>query len=212
MARIKKGILGGFSGKVGTVIGANWRGIDYMRALPRLSNKPATPAQLAQRNKMALLRGFLTRIQDIIDERVQNIGKYTAMNEVLSYSLLHTIVGKYPNQEIDLTKLMFSKGVLMGCWEPKVKSEESRSIEFSWGNGSFTPFRNGDDMVTIVVYDTVLQQFCILKDAGKRKNGSATMLVPPKFSNHKVHCYISFYAQKKKLASASEYIGQVKIA
>jgi hypothetical protein len=26
MARISKGILGGFSGKVGTVVGANWRG------------------------------------------------------------------------------------------------------------------------------------------------------------------------------------------
>ena len=31
MGTIKKGILGGFSGKVGTVVGASWKGISYMR-------------------------------------------------------------------------------------------------------------------------------------------------------------------------------------
>lgn len=48
MGRIKKGILGGFSGKVDSVVGASWRGIDYMRSLPRTSDKPATVAQLEQ--------------------------------------------------------------------------------------------------------------------------------------------------------------------
>ncbi|HET6556446.1 MAG TPA: DUF6266 family protein [Prolixibacteraceae bacterium] len=33
MATFVNGILGGFSGKVGTVIGACWKGIDYMRGL-----------------------------------------------------------------------------------------------------------------------------------------------------------------------------------
>jgi hypothetical protein len=31
MAKISQGILGGFSGTVGTVVGGHWRGIDYMR-------------------------------------------------------------------------------------------------------------------------------------------------------------------------------------
>ena len=35
MAEIKKGILGGFSGKVGTVVGVNWRGKDIIRSLPK---------------------------------------------------------------------------------------------------------------------------------------------------------------------------------
>jgi len=32
MAKIEHGILGGFSGKVGTVIGGTWKGIDFMRS------------------------------------------------------------------------------------------------------------------------------------------------------------------------------------
>ena len=33
MGTIKQGILGGFSGKVGTVVGSTWKSVHYMRAL-----------------------------------------------------------------------------------------------------------------------------------------------------------------------------------
>lgn len=33
MGTIKQGILGGFSGKVGTVVGGTWKGISYMRSI-----------------------------------------------------------------------------------------------------------------------------------------------------------------------------------
>ena len=35
MGKIKQGILGGFRGKVGTVVGSYWNGIFYMKALPQ---------------------------------------------------------------------------------------------------------------------------------------------------------------------------------
>jgi hypothetical protein len=35
MGTIKKGILGGFSGRVGTIAGASWKGIAYMCSLPQ---------------------------------------------------------------------------------------------------------------------------------------------------------------------------------
>jgi hypothetical protein len=31
MGKINQGILGGFSGKVGSVVGGSWKGISYMR-------------------------------------------------------------------------------------------------------------------------------------------------------------------------------------
>ncbi|MGV0847474.1 hypothetical protein ACTS9T_13015 [Empedobacter falsenii] len=42
MAEIKKGILGGFSGKVGTVVGVNWRGKDIINSLPKKSKRRST--------------------------------------------------------------------------------------------------------------------------------------------------------------------------
>ena len=41
MGKIKTGILGGFQGKVGTVIGSTWRGESIMRALPKNSGESA---------------------------------------------------------------------------------------------------------------------------------------------------------------------------
>ena len=35
MGKIKQGILGGFKGKVGTVIGSSWNGIAYMKGQPQ---------------------------------------------------------------------------------------------------------------------------------------------------------------------------------
>ena len=162
MARIKKGILGGFSGKVGTVVGTSWKGMDYMRALPRERTTPATVKQLAQQNKMALLRGFLLGLSDIIEPCFQNISKYTAMNDALSYNMLNTIEGIYPEQRVNFKQLIFSKGELLGSWSPKIVSTKSNSVDFSWKNGNFTPFCAADDQVTLVVYDPVEKEFCIM--------------------------------------------------
>ncbi len=43
MGKIKQGILGGFRGKVGTVIGASWNGISYMRDATRLLQRAPGP-------------------------------------------------------------------------------------------------------------------------------------------------------------------------
>lgn len=42
MGTIKQGILGGFSGKVGTVVGASWKGKAYMRGMPQHYTTQAT--------------------------------------------------------------------------------------------------------------------------------------------------------------------------
>lgn len=59
MAKYKQGILGSFSGKVGSVVGSSWRGKAYMRALPAKVSNPRTPAQTAARQRMAALSGTL---------------------------------------------------------------------------------------------------------------------------------------------------------
>ena len=51
MGVITKGILGGFKGKVGTIIGANWKGIDTIRSMPSSVANPRTPGQNLNRGK-----------------------------------------------------------------------------------------------------------------------------------------------------------------
>ena len=61
MGKIKQGILGGFKGKVGTVIGSSWNGIAYMRGQAQSVKNPKTDAQLMQ-------RAFFKEIQDLVGQ------------------------------------------------------------------------------------------------------------------------------------------------
>ena len=61
MGKIKQGILGGFKGKVGTVIGASWNGIAYMKGLPQSQKDPKTAAQLRQRT-------FFREVQNLVGQ------------------------------------------------------------------------------------------------------------------------------------------------
>lgn len=53
MGIIKQGILGGFSKKVGSVVGSSWKGINTMRSLPVSVRNPRTTAQQANRSSFA---------------------------------------------------------------------------------------------------------------------------------------------------------------
>ena len=61
MGKIKQGILGGFRGKVGTVIGASWNGISYMRGIAQSVRNANTAAQQTQ-------RGFFRELLDLVGQ------------------------------------------------------------------------------------------------------------------------------------------------
>lgn len=66
MARIPQGILGGLRGRVANVIGASWKGINYIRSMPLSVANPNTVLQQAQRGAftqvVAAARLLLTEI------------------------------------------------------------------------------------------------------------------------------------------------------
>ena len=64
MGKIKQGILGGFKGTVGTVIGSSWNGIAYMKGKPRSVKNPRTDAQVQQRNFFKEVQGLVSQLSD----------------------------------------------------------------------------------------------------------------------------------------------------
>lgn len=58
MGRLKQGILGGVSGKVGNVVGSSWKGIATVKAMPLSVANPRTAGQIAQRSKMTNIVAF----------------------------------------------------------------------------------------------------------------------------------------------------------
>lgn len=68
MAEIKEGILGGVNGTVGTVVGFQWRGRNFLRSKPRKSNKPATDKQRKSRTKLSVVSTFASKLKGFVNE------------------------------------------------------------------------------------------------------------------------------------------------
>ena len=64
MGKIKQGILGGFKGTVGTVIGSSWNGIAYMKGKPQSVRNPRTDKQTAQREFFKQVQSLVAQLTD----------------------------------------------------------------------------------------------------------------------------------------------------
>lgn len=58
MGKIKSGIFGGVSGKVGNLTGSSWKGIPVIKSRPQSVAYPATTGQVAQTSKMSAIVAF----------------------------------------------------------------------------------------------------------------------------------------------------------
>ena len=108
MARIRNGILGGFAGKVGEVIGQNYGGISTMRAMPKYVSNPRTPKQTAHRELWADLSLILKQSAYILKTTLWNDNVvYNGFNKAMSYNYRNAVV----NGNIDLSSLVFGEVV-----------------------------------------------------------------------------------------------------
>ncbi|MBC7418344.1 MAG: hypothetical protein H7325_09335 [Pedobacter sp.] len=213
MATIKKGILGGFSGKVGTVIGGNWRGVDYMRSLPKVSTKPATALQAEQRLKFATVIAFLKPISALITKGYQSVtGARTPLNAAVSYHIKKAIAGVAPEFTIDPSKVVFSQGDIAGAWAPQVESTVPASIVFGWQDNTGTGLAEGDDQAILLVYNAAKEQYVSLENAALRSAGQVNLILPASFTGDEVNCWMSFSSSDGKRMATSVYISSVTVA
>ena len=64
MGKIKQGILGGFRGTVGTVVGSSWNGVAYMKGKPQSVRNPRTDAQVQQREFFKEVQALVAQLTD----------------------------------------------------------------------------------------------------------------------------------------------------
>ncbi len=92
MGKIRTGILGGFQGKVGTVVGSTWRGEDIMRALPKKSGKTPSELQKLQRVKFKAISEFLKPLRSTLSIYFGNgAGVKSRYNLATSYHITNAI-------------------------------------------------------------------------------------------------------------------------
>lgn len=214
MGIINKGILGGFSGKVGNVIGSSWKGIDYMRSVPNQVSNPNTDAQQTQRTKFTLVVEFLTKIKPVINAGFKTYKKHqTNYNSATSYNLKKAVSGKTPDIEIDFEAAMVTRGTLMPAYGSSAKSDVPNQVKFTWADNSGIGNAEPDDQALLVLYNKERKRaLCHTEGGPVREDGSFVMNVPQSYGGENVEAYIGFVSADGSEAADSVYLGSVKIA
>ena len=163
MGKIKQGILGGFKGKVGTVIGASWNGIAYMRGLPQSQKDPKTAAQIAQRD-------FFREVQDLVGqlsykqlvflfpESVQGMSRRNLLVKQLSADPLVAEGSKHADLA-DITSL----GNAPTADLPDVSIVASRSaVTISWNADNAWRSQHADEYPTICVFNVTQKKIFLV--------------------------------------------------
>lgn len=110
MGTIKQGILGGFSGKVGGVVGSSWKGIATMKAMPLSVANPKTAAQVNNRTQFKAVAQFGS---DILTSLVKPLWDRWAIRESGYNSYIRKNKDAFDTSgDIILADFVISQGIL----------------------------------------------------------------------------------------------------
>ncbi|MDR6782662.1 hypothetical protein ABIE26_000850 [Pedobacter africanus] len=213
MGKYKKGILGNFRGKVGSVVGSSWQGVHYLKSIPDFGDYTPTAAQLNVRFKLAMVTTFLKRLKPLINVGYQQFNKgITPMNVATSYHLKNAVTGtSSANYAIDYTKVMFSDGELSAGANPGVAVTTAAKLDFSWDNDALPTTTGGTDRATVLAYNVDKGKFTMLPSAAARSAEAYVLQLPPDWGTDQVHAWISFVSVDGKEVSNSSYIGEFTV-
>lgn len=208
MGKISQGILGGFSGKVGNIIGGSWKGINYIRIKPANVANPRTVGQVNQRNKFSTTLEFLQPNKAFINVGYKSFAvKKTAFNAAMSEILANAITGIAPDFNVDYASALVSKGGLAGVINPITDLTNAGEISFGWDDNTAGENAKATDKAMLLVYNPVKKESIYILDGESRSSGSEILTIPSTYSGDTVEMYMSFVSEDGKTVSNSTYLG-----
>jgi hypothetical protein len=212
MGLIRQGVLGGFRKKTGAVVGAYWRKLDVIRALPRSSGKAPTQLQIEHKQKFAMATSFLLKASGLIKAGFRSEDTLTPMNKALAYHLKEAVIGAWPDFAIDMEKFRYSIGNLEMPDTIGTEVLGDGKVRFEWDRTTDSDdFIKPSDTVTVVAYNSDKQRFVKKVAATTRGTGEYELQLPEVFAGDTLYLYISFSSVTKKINSESRYLGTVTL-
>lgn len=190
-AVIKRGILGGFSNKIGNVVGTSWKGIAVMKSLPLSVANPRTLAQLNQRGRFANLSSMGSSIlapiiKPLWDRFAQ---QESGFNEFMRTNMEAMDEAGNP----DIETFQISKGKMNAVNPTTVVADASAStVVVTWPTTLTDAYADPTDLAYIAVWNhngTVLRGF---GGTVPRSAGTATVSVPSMIAGEPTDVFLAF--------------------
>lgn len=213
MGTFSKGILGGFSGKVGNVVGARWRGKDILRSLPSRGNYVPSTLQVDQRLRFGTVIAFLTPIKTVVSEYFgKQQGDKSPFNLATGYHIKEALVpGPISGYVMNFMKVLISKGDLRGLANATATPAAGQVITLSWDDNSGQGNAAATDELTVVAYSEALNLFEIGQQVGTRDLTTIQLPMPAYWVGQEAQLWATFVSADQKLAATSTYLGAVTV-
>ena len=209
MATLSKGILGGFSGKVGPVVGATWRGMDVIRSRPKSSKRTPSERQLEQQLKFKLAISFLQPIKSIQSLYFgMGSGVKSRVNMAVSYTISTAIQMVAGLPELIYNKVLITRGELTSFRNPVLTTQPGGVLHLEWEDNSTQGDAAPKDQVSIVCYCAELNNWEIYEGIVMRSDLMADVTLPAYYLGKTMEVYAFLNNEKQTAASTSLYLGQ----
>ena len=220
MGKLKKGILGGLSGKVGNVVGGKVRGTDYLRSLPTGNTNANSILQQTQRQKFATVMNFLRPMKEIVRIGLKPTGgKLSGFNVAMSYNFRHALVGDYDTGfAIDFEQALLADGDLPTIEGIQLESTVERQLDLTWQDNSAESLAGPTDALYVGIFNADQGKGVVRINYAQRAQGSLSILLPSTYSGQTIHCYAGFFGSQyavsslsSQMISTSVYLGSVVV-
>ena len=192
MGKINQGILGGFSGKVGTVVGSTWKSINYMRALAVNVHDAKSEKQLCQRGKFRTVVNFTKTITPFLRVGFQEHEEgRSAVNAATSYLMLHAVEGCADEAVLNFDKVRVSQGSLTAAADATVQMAAGKAT-FSWTDNSDTGDAQATDTAMALAYNKDRQEAVYRMAIATRADGTAELTLPTNWDGEALAIYLAF--------------------
>ncbi|MFA6275390.1 MAG: DUF6266 family protein [Pedobacter sp.] len=211
MARLINGILGGFSGKVGTVVGVIKGDACIIRSLPK-KRTHFTTNELENQKKMGMVQAYLNPLKDLLKVGFANYYTKTGgFRAALAYTRREALVSDADgNCYIDPALFKISGGVLPQAINPAMVWNDP-ALLITWDITTLN-YEEEADQLMVLIYDP-LHKIATTRifNGAFRRDGELKIELDPHLSTTEINVYIGFVSADRTAQSDSQYLGKVMV-
>jgi len=209
---MQKGLMGGFTGRIGNTIGYIVNGVQYVRSAPKKRTGPLSPAQIIQREKFSLMTKFLAPLTSFMNETHKYyIYRKTGYSKHFSLNYHEALIGEYPDFAIDYRRIRLTTGSLAGHSGIHVSCGQKGFLDFHWNDNSCSgQGAYPCDRLLLAFYDEDEKCWEIKNEMALRMDGFLTI----QMGNHRgnrLQVYTGFTSPDRQRVSKSQYLGMINV-
>lgn len=180
-----------------------------MQSTRKKVTTPPTQAQMNCRQATTMITEFLSSVKEFV-----RVGFMTEIKKkktygyhmATAYNWQHAVAGEYPDQYIDYSKVLFSKGK-MAVAQTMTATKTETGITFDWELESGEGVRS-TDVLMMMAYEPAKKTGYFVIGGAMRSRLTDYLNLRSLRRTVALEVYVAFISASRKIVSNSQYMGQ----